>query len=141
MISLASEMTDGKGQHARGWLFYDAECNFCTRTAHWLARPMKRRHLGVAPLQDPRVGALLGRSLDELLYAVRFLAPDGSLHSGADAFLALAREIWWARPLVWLSRVPGVMSVMHAAYRWIARNRKCNAEKCEHRAVPGADVL
>jgi predicted DCC family thiol-disulfide oxidoreductase YuxK len=133
MISLASELTDRKGQHARGWLFYDAECNFCTRIARALARPMKRRRLGVAPLQDPRVGALLGLSLEELLYAVRFLAPDGQLHSGADAFLALARQIWWARPLIWLSRIPGVNRLMHKAYSWIARHRKCNAESCELR--------
>jgi len=136
MISLASEMTDSKGQHARGWLFYDAECSFCTRIAHALARLMKRRRLGVAPLQDPRVGALLGLSLDELLYAVRFLAPDGNLHSGADAFLALAREFWWARPLIWLARIPGVRSVLHAGYSWIARHRKCSAETCEHRPAP-----
>src|SRR6266481_5742802 len=38
MISLASEFTDGKGRHARGWLFFDAECGFCTRTARWLLR-------------------------------------------------------------------------------------------------------
>ena len=128
MISLTSEMTDSKGQHARGWLFYDAECEFCTRIARWAASPMKRRRLGVAPLQDPRVGALLGLSLEELLYAVRFLAPDGRLHSGADAFLVLAREFWWARPLIWLARIPGMHAIMHSAYNWVARHRKCNAE-------------
>jgi predicted DCC family thiol-disulfide oxidoreductase YuxK len=133
MISLASEFTDRKGQHARGWLFYDAECNFCTRIARFLARPMKRRRLGVAPLQDPRVGTLLGLSIEELLYAVRFLSPDGELHSGADAFLAVAREIWWARPLIWLSKIPGAKVAMRAAYSWIARHRKCNAKACEHR--------
>ena len=37
MISLVSEYTDGKGRHARGWLFFDAECKFCTRIARWLA--------------------------------------------------------------------------------------------------------
>jgi len=128
MISLASEITDRKGQHARGWLFYDAECDFCTRIARFLCRPMRRRRLGIAPLQDPRVGPLLGLSVEELLHAVRFLAPDGSLYSGADAFLELVREFWWARPLIWLSRIPGVEALIHAAYSWIARHRKCNAE-------------
>jgi predicted DCC family thiol-disulfide oxidoreductase YuxK len=137
MISLASEMTDSKGRHARGWLFYDAECGFCTRIARSLARPLKRRGLAIAPLQDPRVGALLGLSSQELLRAARFLAPDGKHFSGADAFLALAREIWWARPLIWLSRIPGVRGVLHAAYSWIARHRKCNAEVC---AAPIAHV-
>jgi len=128
MISLASDLTDRKGQHARGWLFYDAECGFCTRIARFLAKPMRRRRLGIAPLQDPRVGALLGLSVEELLHAVRFLAPDGSPHSGADAFLTLAHEIWWARPLIWMSRIPGASAAMHTAYGWIARHRKCNAE-------------
>lgn len=128
MISLASEMTDRKGRHARGWLFYDAECGFCTRIARWLARPMQRRNLAIAPLQDPRVGALLGLSPEELLRAARYLAPDGRHYSGADAFLAVAREIWWARPLIWLSKIPGAKAAMQAAYSWIARHRKCNAE-------------
>ncbi len=130
MISLTSEITDGKGWHARGWLFYDADCEFCTRIARWLARPMKRRGLETAPLQDPRVSALLGVSGEELLRAVRYLAPDGVPYEGADALLVLAREMWWAQPLIWLSRIPGVKGLMHAAYGWIARHRKCNAEVC-----------
>jgi len=48
VISLASEMTDRKGRHARGWLFFDAECEFCAGIATWLMGPMKRRGLGVA---------------------------------------------------------------------------------------------
>ena len=135
MISLASEMTDSKGQRARGWLFYDADCGFCTRIARWLARPMKRRQLGVAPLQDGRVTSLLGMPPQELLLAVRYLAPDGSQHSGAEAFVTLAREFWWARPLVWISRIHGVMGVMHAGYRWVARNRECNGEQCAREPV------
>ena len=88
MISLASEFTDGKGRHARGWLFFDAECAFCTRTARWLRPILERRGLAVAPLQDPRVGALLGLSRPELLRELRFLLSDGSQFGGADAVLA-----------------------------------------------------
>jgi predicted DCC family thiol-disulfide oxidoreductase YuxK len=59
MISLASEFTDVKGRHARAWLFFDGECAFCARLAGWILKPMLKRGLGVAPLQDPRVAALL----------------------------------------------------------------------------------
>jgi len=131
MISLASEFTDGKGRHARGWLFFDAECGFCTRIARWLAPILQRRGLGVAPLQDPRVGALLGLSPAELLREMRFLLADGSQYGGADAGVALAREIWWGRPLVWVAKVPGMMAVLRTGYRWIAASRKCAAESCE----------
>lgn len=130
MISLASEFTDGKGRHARGWLFFDAECAFCTRIARWLVPILQKRGLGVAPLQDPRVGALLGLSRAELLREMRFLLSDGSHHGGADAAVALAREIWWARPLVWLAKSPRIMELFRSGYRWVAARRSCAAETC-----------
>ena len=131
MISLASEFTDGKGRHARGWLFFDAECGFCTRTARWLLPILERRGLAVAPLQDQRVGALLGLSKSELLLELRFLLSDGSQYGGADAVLAVAREIWWARPLVWLARIPGMMGQLRRGYYWFAARRSCAAMHCE----------
>jgi predicted DCC family thiol-disulfide oxidoreductase YuxK len=131
MISLASEFTDGKGRHARGWLFFDAECAFCTRIARWAAPILHRRGIEVAPLQDRRVGALLGLTREELLREMRVLLADGKQYGGADAGVALAREVWWARPLVWLATVPGVMEWMRAAYRRIAARRSCAAEKCD----------
>jgi len=127
MISLASEYTDGKGRHARGWLFFDAECGFCTKIARWLAPILQRRGFAVAPLQDPRVGALLGLSRQELLRELRFLLSDGTQFGAADAVIAVAREIGWAQPLVWLARVPGMMPVLHTGYRWVASNRSCVA--------------
>lgn len=130
MISLASELTDSKGRHARGWLFFDAECKFCTGIARWLVAPLRRRGLDVAPLQDPRVGRLLGLSPEELLRAIRFVRSDGASHVAAGAVLAVARELWWALPLVWLTELPGMMPVIEAGYRWMAQHRKCAAEDC-----------
>ena len=127
MISLASEYTDGKGRHAKGWLFFDAECEFCTRVARWLAPILARRGFALAPLQDPRVGALLGMPRQELLRELRFLHSDGTQYGGADAVIAVAREIVWARPLVWLARVPGVMPLLDSGYRWVASQRNCGA--------------
>ena len=130
MISLADEYTDGKGRHARGWLFFDAECGFCTRFAKWMAPRLARRGMAVAPLQDPRVGALLGIGREELLRELRFLWSDGAQYGGADAVLAVAREIWWARPLVWFSRIPGAMKLLQEGYRWVAAQRSCAAAQC-----------
>ena len=127
MISLVSEYTDGKGRHARGWFFFDAECRFCTRIARWLAPILEKRGLELAPLQDPRVGALLGLRREELMREMRFLLSDGSQFGGADAAVALAREIWWWRPLLWMSRIPGMMDILRKGYRWIAGRRSCVA--------------
>ena len=131
MITLADEFTDRKERSARGWLFFDSECIFCTRIARWLAPILRRRGLGVAPLQDPRVGALLGMSRRELLKELRFLMSDGTHAGGANAVLAVAREIWWARPLLWLAAVPGMMSALDSGYKWIAARRGCSSELCE----------
>lgn len=136
MISLASEMTDGKGRHARGWLFFDAECGFCTRIARWLGPILHRRGLAVAPLQDPRVGALLGLSREELLREIRLLLSDGRQFGGADAVVALAEEIWWARPLVWFSRLPRMREVLRSGYGRIAARRSCAAHACAVPQVP-----
>src|SRR5208282_3421030 len=127
MISLASEYTDGKGRHAKGWLFFDAECGFCTRFARWLEPFLTHRNFAVAPLQDPRVSALLGMPPQELLRELRFLHSDGCQCGGANAILAVAREIWWARPLIWLAAIPGVLPLLHAGYRSVAEQRSCAA--------------
>jgi hypothetical protein len=79
--------------------------------------------------------SLLGMPPDQLLLAVRYLAPNGATYSGANALVALSREFWWARPLTWMSRIPGFMRLMHAGYSWVARHRKCHAATCEHRIV------
>jgi predicted DCC family thiol-disulfide oxidoreductase YuxK len=131
MITLADEFTDRKEKTARGWLFFDAQCKFCTRMARWVAPILLPRGLGVAPLQDPRVGALLGLRREELLTELRFLLSDGTSFGGAQAVVAVAREIWWARPCVWLTRLPGIMPLLDPGYKWIAERRGCVGARCE----------
>jgi predicted DCC family thiol-disulfide oxidoreductase YuxK len=140
MISLVSEWTDGKGRHARGWLFFDAECGFCTRIARWLTPALEKRGFALAPLQDPRVGALLGLSRTELMREMRFLLSDGTQFGGADAYVALGREIWWGRPVVWLARVPGMTEILRRGYAWVAGRRKCSAAGCEVEEFKGSKV-
>jgi predicted DCC family thiol-disulfide oxidoreductase YuxK len=127
MISLANEYTDTKGRHAKGWLFYDADCAFCTHLAQWLGPILHRRGMALAPLQDPRVGPLLGLDEQDLLRELKLLWSDGTQHGGADAILAVAATIWWAHPLVWLRKIPGAPRLLQAAYRWIAARRSCAA--------------
>ena len=86
--------------------------------------------MALAPLQDPRVAELLGLSHADLMKEMQFLLSDGSRFSGADAAVELAREIWWAEPLVWVSKIPGMMDVLRKGYRWVAANRSCAAAQC-----------
>ena len=130
MLSLSNDYTDTKGRHANGFLFFDADCVFCTKIARRLQPILQRRNLAVAPLQDPRVATLLGLSHENLMREMHLLMSDGTRYGGADAVVALARQIWWAAPLVWLSKIPGVMTLLRAGYRNIARNRSCAAAAC-----------
>ena len=82
-------------------------------------------------MQDARVGALLGLPSEELLRELRFLLSDGSQYGGADAVLAVAREIWWGRPLVWLAKIPGMLEHLRRGYYWFAARRSCAAMGCE----------
>jgi len=65
------------------------------------------------------------------LRELRILLSDGSQFGGADAVLALARQIWWARPGVWLAKIPGMMGQMRRGYYWFAARRSCEAMRCE----------
>ena len=127
MISLSNEYTDSKGRHARGWLFYDADCEFCRKVARRLAPILSSRGLGVAPLQDPRVGPLLRLAPSDLLHELKFLFSDGRQFGGAKAMLAVAGTIWWAKPLVWFSRLPGATRLLDWGYRSVASRRHCPA--------------
>jgi len=91
---------------------------------------VERRGLALAPLQDPRVVALLGLPPGKLLFEIKFLLSDGRQYGGADAAVALAREIWWAQPIGWLAKITWVMTAMRSTYRWIAVRRRCVAVSC-----------
>jgi predicted DCC family thiol-disulfide oxidoreductase YuxK len=136
MISLTSEFTDGKGRHARGWVFFDAECGFCTRLARRVAPLLATKGIALAKLQDPRVIKLLGLSPEELLREIRYLNEDAKQFGGADAIVAVAREFWWAAPLGWFSKIPGGMKILRAGYQYVASRRKCSGAICSARPAP-----
>ena len=132
MISLSNEYTDSKGRHARGWLFYDADCEFCKRIAGRLVSILASRGLAVAPLQDTRVGPLLNLAPSDLLHELKFLLSDGRQFGGAKAVLEVAGTIWWANPIVWLSKLPGGMRLLEWGYRSVAFHRRCPAAGPAH---------
>jgi hypothetical protein len=45
--------------------------------------------------------------------------------------VALAREIWWARPLAWSAGISGMMEILRSGYRRIAMQRSCAGVNCE----------
>ena len=82
------------------------------------------------------MGELLGLSREQLMLEMKFVLSDGSQYGGADAAIALAREMWWGQPLVWVSKIPGMMEILRKGYRWVAANRSCAAEACPVNQAP-----
>jgi len=125
LIGLVGDCLDARGRPAQGWLFFDAECDFCTRSVRWCAPVLEKRGIVFLPLQDPRVAAVWGLGREELLRELRFLLPDGTESHGAGAVLAAAARVWWARPLVWLGSLPGMKNLLEGGYRWVVLRRNC----------------
>jgi predicted DCC family thiol-disulfide oxidoreductase YuxK len=125
MNALFSDVSSANGTRRRGWVFYDADCAFCTSLARWLEPTLLRRGFHFAALQEPWVAIVLGLSREELLRELRARAASGEVLGGADALLHLARHIWWACPLYALARIPSPRDIFRAAYRWFAARRHC----------------
>ena len=60
---------------------------------------------------------------EKLLDDIRVLTRSGKLESGADAYLYVARQIWWAWPFYAIFRLPGFNGLLWWGYRWFNRNR------------------
>ena len=127
MNALFSDSSAANSTRRRGWVFYDADCAFCTSLARWLEPTLLRRGFHCAALQEPWVGIVLGLPREELLTELRVRASGGKVLGGAEALLHLARHIWWAWPLYALAQIPSPREVFRAAYRSIAARRHCQS--------------
>ena len=125
MNALFSDASSTNGTRRRGWVFYDADCTFCTSLARWLEPTLLRRGFHCAALQEPWVRIVLGLSRAELLSELRVRTSGGKVLGGADALIYVARHIWWAWPLYALAQIPSPRDIFCAAYRWFAVRRHC----------------
>lgn len=124
----------------QGWVFYDGDCALCRDLARRFEKILTRRGFDLAPLQAPWVTDCLDLDVREPLTEMRLLTPQGLQLGGADAVIFLARRIWWAWPLYFLARIPGMRRVLWAGYRWIAARRHCHgggtcSTRAPHRRV------
>jgi predicted DCC family thiol-disulfide oxidoreductase YuxK len=123
---------------ARGWVFYDAQCRFCSAGMRRWGGVFGRRGFVWLPLQTPGTAARLGVSDDQLLEEMWLQFADGSVLKGAEAWAAMMRCVWWLWPVGALMAVPGIHTLARIVYRWVARNRHCLGGSCRiHSHGPG----
>ena len=124
-------MTDNKAkQPPAGWVCYDGECAFCLRWIRRIEPPLQLRGFGFVPLQTQWVKDRLCITEVALREEMKLLLPDQQVIGGANAWVILARHIWWLWPLWLVSHIPGTMPIIRACYRLIARNRHCSTDGC-----------
>lgn len=140
-VSVHTEATETQPPSFLGWVLFDGDCQFCRRWARRIEPHLVPRGFLFLPLQLPWVRAHFRLPEDELLGEIRVLTRDGEAFGGADAILSLARYIWWTRPLVPLTRIPGVRPVLRAAYRFIAARRQCLSGACSLKQPTQVDSL
>jgi len=114
-------------------VLYDGQCGFCSRWVKYWAGTLGRSGFEIASLDEPWVAERLRMPHEELLTDIRLLTAGGQLISGADVYLYVTRRIWWAWPFYAIFSLPGFNRLIHAGYRWFARNRYCVSHACKLR--------
>jgi predicted DCC family thiol-disulfide oxidoreductase YuxK len=107
----------------QGWILYDGGCGFCFRWVHFWEKVVASRGFALKDLQSAYADGSLQISQEKLLDDIRVLTRSGKLESGADAYLYVARQIWWAWPFYAIFRLPGFNRLLWWGYRWFNRNR------------------
>jgi len=113
-----------------GWILYDGGCGFCFRWVHLWEKVVGRRGFALKDLQSASAEGSLEISSENLLDDIRVLTRSGKIESGANAYLYVARRIWWAWPFYAIFRLPGFNSVLWRGYRWFNRNRYRLSRHC-----------
>jgi len=106
-----------------GWILYDGSCGFCYWWVHFWQKVVAKRGFTLKDLQTALADGTLAIENDRLLDDIRVLDSEGQLFSGADAYLYVAKKIWWALPFYVLFSLPGFHQVLWSVYRWFNRNR------------------
>jgi predicted DCC family thiol-disulfide oxidoreductase YuxK len=74
-----------------GWILYDGGCGFCFRWVDLWKRVVEPRGFAIKDLQSALAERILQIPQENLLDDIRLLTRDGQLHSGAEAYLYVAR--------------------------------------------------
>ena len=106
-----------------GWILYDGECGFCFRWVHFWKEIVGRRGFALKDLQSAAGDGSLQIPQEHLFDDIRVLTRSGKLESGANAYLYVARRVWWGWPFYAIFRLPGFNWMLWRGYRWFNRNR------------------
>lgn len=108
---------------SRPLVLFDADCGFCTKTAHQLPGRWFKSRVDLQPLQQADLETL-GLELDEVLALMHVVRSDGSMAIGHVAWAEILRHSRQPWPVVGrLLTAPGLNRLAAAVYAWVAEHR------------------
>jgi predicted DCC family thiol-disulfide oxidoreductase YuxK len=114
----------------KGWILYDGSCGFCFRWVHFWEKVLVKCGFALKDLQTAFADGSLAVEGERLLDDIRVSTVDGRVIPGADAYLYVAGNIWWARPFAFVFGLPGFRQILWVGYRWFNRNRFRISKHC-----------
>ncbi len=112
-------------------VLYDGHCPFCRKQADRLLRWATRgARIEVRDFQQPHaLDDFPGLTQAQCMDAMRLVAPDGRVYSGAEAVARVMMTRPLLRPLAYVYYLPLLRRVLERAYRFVARRRYTAAKR------------
>ena len=116
-------------------VFFDGDCPLCLREIKLLRLMDRKKRIVFTDISDASFSPeSIGKSMDELMARIHGRLPDGTLIEGVDVFRHLYSAVG-LRPLVAITRLPGITKMLDLGYVWFAKNRlkitgRCQNESC-----------
>jgi predicted DCC family thiol-disulfide oxidoreductase YuxK len=117
-------------EYKKNLILYDGACQVCLRMKGLLAPMFEKRGFHWEALQAEWVGPATGLSPAELMEEIKVLTDEGKVIGGVDAWIYLARFVWWMHPFYLLGSLPGFHAAFEYFYRAFAANRYCVGGTC-----------
>ena len=119
-----------------GWILYDDSCGICRRWVPSWESTLRKRGLGVAPLQARWVTARLNLKGESLAGDIRLIFADGGHIQGADVYRYAMKRIWWTCPAYLFSVAPLTGRIFDWGYKTFAAHRHRISDAC---GFPGGE--
>jgi uncharacterized protein YqjF (DUF2071 family)/predicted DCC family thiol-disulfide oxidoreductase YuxK len=115
----------------RGYVLYDGTCGFCSWWVPRLENTLRAAGIAIAPLQAEWVQKTIPLPCERLTDDIRLVVSDGTLLSGADAYIYAMKQIRAIRPLGVLLGLPGLRWITRAIYAFFNKNRFVISKICK----------
>ncbi|WP_436717377.1 DUF393 domain-containing protein [Roseiconus lacunae] len=112
-------------------VFYDGECPLCLREIKLLRRLDRKHRIRFTDIADPSFSpASYGMTMNDFMDEIQGRLPSGEWITGVEVFRRLYAAVG-LKPIVSLTRLPGISHGLEFGYRVFAKNRLRLTGRCD----------